>query len=46
MAQLVGHSMGGSVVVRACPVFLDLKYRVTGVAVIDVVEGKWYSKQF
>ncbi|KAK0206750.1 Alpha/Beta hydrolase protein [Desarmillaria ectypa] len=36
---LVGHSMGGSVVVRACPVFLDLKYRVAGVAVIDVVEG-------
>lgn len=42
---LVGHSMGGSVVVRSCPVFLDLKYKVAGVAVIDVVEGKWYCKK-
>ncbi|KAJ7574027.1 Alpha/Beta hydrolase protein [Mycena floridula] len=36
---LIGHSMGGSVVVRACPLLLDLKYRVAGVAVLDVVEG-------
>ncbi|KAJ7734832.1 Alpha/Beta hydrolase protein [Mycena metata] len=36
---LVGHSMGGSVVVRACPLLLDAKYRVSGVAVLDVVEG-------
>ncbi|KZW03635.1 protein phosphatase methylesterase [Exidia glandulosa HHB12029] len=35
----VGHSMGGAVVVDACPVLLDLKYRVVGVTVIDVVEG-------
>ncbi|KAF8621972.1 hypothetical protein AX15_007339 [Amanita polypyramis BW_CC] len=35
---LVGHSMGGSVMVRACPLLLD-KYRLTGVAVLDVVEG-------
>jgi len=31
--------MGDSVVVRTCPVLLEHKYRVTGVAVIDVVEG-------
>ncbi|KAJ7266703.1 Alpha/Beta hydrolase protein [Mycena rebaudengoi] len=36
---LVGHSMGGGVVVRACPRLLELKYRVSGVAVLDVVEG-------
>ncbi|KAI5119450.1 hypothetical protein M0805_008387 [Coniferiporia weirii] len=36
---LVGHSMGGSVLVRACPMLLESKYRVTGVAVLDVVEG-------
>jgi len=36
---LVGHSMGGSVLVRACPMLLAKKYRVTGVAVLDVVEG-------
>ncbi|KAJ7197193.1 Alpha/Beta hydrolase protein [Mycena pura] len=36
---LVGHSMGGSVVVRACPLLLAQKYRVSGVAVLDVVEG-------
>ncbi|KAJ7629761.1 Alpha/Beta hydrolase protein [Mycena polygramma] len=36
---LVGHSMGGSVVVRACPHLMDAKYRVSGVAVLDVVEG-------
>jgi hypothetical protein len=37
--QLVGHSMGGSVVVRTCPLLLERKYRVGGVAVLDVVEG-------
>lgn len=31
--------MGGSVVVRSSPRLLELKYRVTGVAVLDVVEG-------
>ncbi|PFH51090.1 hypothetical protein AMATHDRAFT_59791 [Amanita thiersii Skay4041] len=36
---LVGHSMGGSVFVRACPLLLEKKYRITGVAVLDVVEG-------
>jgi protein phosphatase methylesterase 1 len=36
---LVGHSMGGSVVVQTCPMLLDLKYRIVGVAVLDVVEG-------
>ncbi|KAJ7158253.1 Alpha/Beta hydrolase protein [Mycena crocata] len=36
---LVGHSMGGSVVVRACPLLLEHAYRVSGVAVLDVVEG-------
>jgi len=36
---LVGHSMGGSVLVRTCPMLLAKKYRVTGVAVLDVVEG-------
>lgn len=35
----IGHSMGGSVVVHSCPRLLELKYRVTGVAVLDVVEG-------
>lgn len=37
--QLVGHSMGGAVIVRACPRLLERKYRVGGVAVLDVVEG-------
>ncbi|KAH0828157.1 Alpha/Beta hydrolase protein [Lanmaoa asiatica] len=37
--MLVGHSMGGSVVVRACPKLQDLGYVVSGVAVLDVVEG-------
>ncbi|KAJ6543571.1 Alpha/Beta hydrolase protein [Mycena vulgaris] len=36
---LVGHSMGGAVAVRACPLLLEHKYRVSGVAVLDVVEG-------
>ncbi|KAJ7082699.1 Alpha/Beta hydrolase protein [Mycena belliarum] len=40
---LVGHSMGGSVVVRASGPLLDgagaKGYRVAGVAVLDVVEG-------
>ncbi|KAI0064955.1 protein phosphatase methylesterase [Artomyces pyxidatus] len=36
---LVGHSMGGAVVVRACPLLQELKYTVGGVAVLDVVEG-------
>ncbi|KAJ3350488.1 Protein phosphatase methylesterase 1 [Entophlyctis luteolus] len=34
---LVGHSMGGSVVVTACPMIKN----VVGTAVIDVVEGKF-----
>lgn len=32
--------MGGSVVVRACPKLLECKYMVSGVAVLDVVEGE------
>ncbi|KAI0318603.1 protein phosphatase methylesterase [Amylostereum chailletii] len=36
---LVGHSMGGAVVVRVCPLLQELKYRVGGVTVLDVVEG-------
>ncbi|EPS93134.1 hypothetical protein FOMPIDRAFT_150069 [Fomitopsis schrenkii] len=35
---LVGHSLGGSVIVRACPRLQELKYRITGVAVLDIVE--------
>ncbi|KAF9002990.1 Alpha/Beta hydrolase protein [Cyathus striatus] len=35
----VGHSMGGSVVVHAIPLLQTAKYKVTGIAVIDVVEG-------
>ncbi|TFK22765.1 protein phosphatase methylesterase [Coprinopsis marcescibilis] len=35
----VGHSMGGSVVVQACPKLQEVKYRIAGVAVLDVVEG-------
>lgn len=31
--------MGGSVVVRACPKLQELGYIVSGVAVLDVVEG-------
>lgn len=31
--------MGGSVVVRACPKLQELKYVMSGVAVLDVVEG-------
>ncbi|KAJ3571983.1 hypothetical protein NP233_g3398 [Leucocoprinus birnbaumii] len=36
---LVGHSMGGSVVVQTCPKLLERKYKITGTAVLDVVEG-------
>ncbi|KAF8903735.1 Alpha/Beta hydrolase protein [Gymnopilus junonius] len=36
---LIGHSMGGSVVVRSCPKLIEKKYRIAGVAVLDVVEG-------
>jgi len=36
---LVGHSMGGAVVVRTAPLLLEAKYRVSGVTVLDVVEG-------
>ncbi|KII84405.1 hypothetical protein PLICRDRAFT_46311 [Plicaturopsis crispa FD-325 SS-3] len=36
---LVGHSMGGAVVVRACPLLLASGYKIVGVAVLDVVEG-------
>ncbi|KAL9714485.1 Protein phosphatase methylesterase 1 [Leucoagaricus gongylophorus] len=36
---LIGHSMGGSVVVRTCPRLLEKKYKVTGIVVLDVVEG-------
>lgn len=31
--------MGGSVIVRACGPLQDAKYKITGVAVLDVVEG-------
>ncbi|KAI0035512.1 protein phosphatase methylesterase [Vararia minispora EC-137] len=34
-----GHSMGGAVVVRACPMLQEKRYRIGGVAVLDVVEG-------
>jgi len=37
--QLVGHSMGGSIVTKSCPILLAAKYRVAGVSVLDVVEG-------
>ncbi|KAG8903602.1 Protein with carboxyl methyl esterase activity [Tulasnella sp. 403] len=36
---LLGHSMGGTVVVRACPRLQENKYRIGGVIVLDVVEG-------
>ncbi|KAJ6603759.1 hypothetical protein B0H10DRAFT_1957734 [Mycena sp. CBHHK59/15] len=36
---LVSHSMGGVDVVRACPQLLEHKFRILGVAVLDVVEG-------
>ncbi|KAH7928324.1 protein phosphatase methylesterase [Leucogyrophana mollusca] len=36
---LIGHSMGGSVVVRTCPLLQEKKYAIAGVVVLDVVEG-------
>ncbi|KAG8703253.1 Protein with carboxyl methyl esterase activity [Ceratobasidium sp. 423] len=36
---LLGHSMGGTAVVHACPSLLEKGYRVSGIAVLDVVEG-------
>ncbi|KAH8118086.1 protein phosphatase methylesterase [Phellopilus nigrolimitatus] len=36
---LVGHSMGGSVLVRTCGMLQERKYRITGVAVLEAVEG-------
>lgn len=38
--KLVGHSLGGSVCVRVSPLLLERKYRITGVAVLDIVEGE------
>ncbi|GJE85653.1 alpha/beta hydrolase [Phanerochaete sordida] len=35
---LVGHSLGGSVITRASPLLQERKYRIGGVAVLDVVE--------
>ncbi|TFY83903.1 hypothetical protein EWM64_g87 [Hericium alpestre] len=35
----VGHSMGGAVMVRACPLLQERGYGVGGVVVLDVVEG-------
>ncbi|PCH42579.1 protein phosphatase methylesterase [Wolfiporia cocos MD-104 SS10] len=35
---LAGHSLGGSVIVRACPLLQEANYRITGVAVLDIVE--------
>ncbi|KIP11003.1 hypothetical protein PHLGIDRAFT_84127, partial [Phlebiopsis gigantea 11061_1 CR5-6] len=35
---LVGHSLGGSVMVRACPLLQERKYKIAGVSVLDVVE--------
>ncbi|KAF8960062.1 Alpha/Beta hydrolase protein [Flammula alnicola] len=37
--SLVGHSMGGSVVVRSSQTLMEEKYKISGVAVLDVVEG-------
>jgi hypothetical protein len=31
--------MGGSVMVRTCPLLQELGYRIVGLAVLDVVEG-------
>ncbi|KAG8890425.1 dual specificity protein kinase yak1 [Tulasnella sp. 332] len=36
---LLGHSMGGTVLVRASPVLQEAKYKISGVIVLDVVEG-------
>ena len=38
-SQLVGHSMGGSIMTRSCPILIERGYRVAGVSVLDVVEG-------
>lgn len=35
---LAGHSLGGSVIVRACTLLQEQKYKITGVAVLDIVE--------
>ncbi|KAF5344906.1 hypothetical protein D9758_011578 [Tetrapyrgos nigripes] len=37
--KLIGHSMGGSIITRACPILMEMKYKIAGVAVLDVVEG-------
>jgi protein phosphatase methylesterase 1 len=31
--------MGGSVVTKSCPILLQNKYKISGVTVLDVVEG-------
>ena len=33
--------MGGSVVVRSCPGLIQKRYRLAGVVVLDVVEGRY-----
>ncbi len=33
--------MGGTVVVRACPTLQEIGFRIAGVIVLDVVEGKF-----
>ncbi|KAG9031782.1 Protein with carboxyl methyl esterase activity [Tulasnella sp. JGI-2019a] len=36
---LLGHSMGGTVLVRASPILQQAKFKISGVTVLDVVEG-------
>lgn len=38
--------MGGAVCVRACPILQEKRYKVAGVAVLDVVEGSLFHSGY
>lgn len=40
--QLLGHSMGASPVMSAAPLLQQEGYKIVGVVVLDVVEGKLF----
>ena len=45
-SQLMGHSMGAAPIVSACPELQAAGYKVSGVVVLDVVEGLSASIQY
>jgi protein phosphatase methylesterase 1 len=38
--QLLGHSMGASPIISSAPILQQKGYKISGVVVLDVVEGE------